>query len=571
MHPEPGYRGTVAAMAYRALVLALLLAACRATSPSQTHYDVIIRGGLVYDGRGAPPQRADVAITGDRIAAIGALGTAVATTEIDARGLAVAPGFINMLSWANESLLVDGRSQADLRQGVTLEVMGEGWSMGPINETLRKEMVEQQTDIKYDVSWTTLADYLDVVVAKGIAPNVASFVGAATVRAYVLGHADRAPTADELEQMRVLVRGAMLDGALGIGSSLIYPPAFYAKTPELVELCKVAGEYGGMYITHMRSEGNRLLEGIDEVLTISREANVRAEIYHLKAIAKDNWSKMDAALAKIEAARAQGLAITANMYTYPAMGTALSATMPPWTQVGGRAAWMARLKDPATRARIAREMTSPTNEWENLFIGATPEGIILVGFKSDALKPLTGKTLAAIAKERGKPAEVVVFDLILEDDNDPQAIYFLMSEDNIRLQLARPWVSLGSDEASPAPEGVFLKANPHPRAYGTFARWLGKYTRDEHLVSLEEAIRRMTSLPAANLRIRDRGILQPRFFADVVVFDPAAIQDRATFDKPHQYATGVRQVFVNGVRVLADGEPTGKPAGRVVRGPGYRP
>ncbi|MEO7092861.1 MAG: D-aminoacylase [Polyangiales bacterium] len=558
-------------MAYRALVLSLLLAACgaRASAPSQTHYDVIIRGGLVYDGLGTPPQRADVAITGDRIAAIGVLSTATATTEIDAHGLAVAPGFINMLSWAVDSLLADGRSQSDLRQGVTLEVMGEGTSQGPVNDALRKEMLESQTDIKYDVTWTTLAEYLDVVVAKGIAPNIASFVGATTIRKYVLGNADREPTAAELEQMRALVRRAMQDGALGIGSSLIYPPAFYAKTPELVALCKVAGEYGGMYITHMRSEGNRLLEGIDEAVTIAREANVRAEIYHLKAAARDNWPKMDAALAKIEAARAQGLQITANMYTYPAAGTGLGATMPPWSQEGGRDAWIARLKDPTTRARIAHEMTTPTSEWENFFVGATPEGIILVGFKTDALKPLTGKTLAAIAKERGKAPEQVAMDLIIEDVNDPQSIYFLMSEDNIRKQLARPWVSLGSDEASPAPEGVFLKANPHPRAYGNFARWLGKYTRDEHLVSLEEAIRRMTSLPAANLRIQDRGILQPRFFADLVVFDPATIADHATFDRPHQYATGVRQVFVNGVRVLVDGEPTGKAAGRVVRGPGY--
>ena len=550
------------------LLLGLALVACRSTPPAP-RYDVIIRGGAVYDGRGGVPQVADVAISGDRIAAIGALGDATGASEIDARGLAVAPGFINMLSWATESLIVDGRSQADIRQGVTLEVFGEGWSMGPLNETMKKEAVDEQGDLKFEITWTTLGEYLEFLEKKGVSPNVASFVGATTVRIHEVGFADREPTAEELDRMRALVRQAMREGALGVGSSLIYPPAFYAKTPELIELCKVAAEYGGMYISHMRSEGAKLLEAIDELITIAREAKIPAEIYHLKAGGQQNWPKMDEALAKIEAARQQGLRITADMYTYPAGATGLGATMPPWSQEGGHKAWVERLKDRSTRARIAREMTRPTDAWENFFVGAGPDGILLAGFKSEALKPLTGKTLAEVAKMRGKPAEQVAMDLVVEDDSNVGAIYFLMSEDNVSRQLKLPWVSLGSDAESPATEGVFLKSNPHPRAYGNFARWLGRYVRDEKLVPLEEGIKRLTSLPATNLGLKDRGVLQPKFFADVVVFDPAAIRDHATFEKPHQYATGVRHVFVNGTQVLRDGEHTGATPGRVVRGPGY--
>ena len=550
------------------LLLALVLAGCRSTPPPP-RYDVVIRGGTVYDGRGGAPQVADVAISGDRIAAVGALGADTGKVEIDARGLAVAPGFINMLSWATESLLVDGRSQADIRQGVTLEVFGEGWSMGPYNDTMKKEALEQQGDLKFDISWTTLGEYLEHLQKKGVSPNVASFVGATTVRIHEVGFADRAPTAEELGRMRDLVRQAMREGALGVGSSLIYPPAFYAKTPELIELCKVASEYGGTYISHMRSEGARLLEALDELITVSREAKIPAEIYHLKAGGQGNWPKMEQALAKIEAARQEGLRITADMYTYPAGATGLGATMPPWSQEGGHKAWVARLKDPAMRVRIAREMTTPTDAWENFFVGAGPKGILLSGFKSEALKPLTGKTLAEVAATRGKPAEQVAMDLVIEDDSNVGAIYFLMSEDNIRTQLRRPWVSFGSDADSPATEGVFLKSNPHPRAYGNFARWLGRYVRDEKLVPLEEGIRRLTALPATNLGLKERGALQPQFFADVVVFDPATIQDHATFDKPHQYATGVRHVFVNGTQVLKDGDHTGATPGRVVRGPGY--
>jgi N-acyl-D-amino-acid deacylase len=550
------------------LLLALAVAGCRATPPAP-RYDVVIRGGMVYDGRGGAPQVADVAISGDRIAAVGALADGSGKTEIDARGLAVAPGFVNMLSWATVSLLVDGRSQADIRQGVTLEVFGEGWSMGPFNDAMKKEAREEQGDLKFDVTWTTLGEYLEHLEKKGVSPNVASFVGATTVRIHELGFADRAPTPEELGRMRDLVRQAMREGALGVGSSLIYPPAFYAKTPELVELCSVAAEYGGMYISHLRSEGARLIDALDELITIAREARIPTEVYHLKAAGQLNWPKMERALAKIEAARQEGLRISADMYTYPAGATGLGATMPPWTQEGGHKAWVARLRDRATRARIAREMTTPTDAWENVFVGAGPGGILLAGFKSETLKPLTGKTLAEVAAMRGKPAEQVAMDLVVEDDSDVGAIYFLMSEDNIRMQLRRPWVSIGSDAESPAAEGVFLKSNPHPRAYGNFARWLGKYVRDEQLVPLEEGIRRLTSLPASNLGLKERGALVAPFFADVVVFDPATIQDRATFEKPHQYATGMRHVFVNGTQVLKDGEHTGATPGRVVRGPGY--
>lgn len=539
-----------------------------ATSPA-TYY-LILRNGTIYDGSGGPPMMGDVGIVGDKIAAIGDLKGAHGKTEIDVKGLAVAPGFVNMLSHAEESLIVDGRSQSDIRQGVTLEVMGEGDSMGPLNDAMKKEMVEQQADIKFDIKWTTLGEYLDYITKKGIAPNVASFIGAATVRIHEIGYADRPPTADELERMRALVRQAMEDGALGVGSALIYAPGFYAKTDELIELCKVASQFNGMYISHMRSEGNRLLEAIDELITISREAHLPAEIYHLKAAGKSNWGKLDAAIAKVDAARKEGLRITADMYTYPAGATGLDASMPPWVQEGGLQAWIARLKDPAIRARVKQEMTTPTDKWENLFLGAGPEGELFAGFKSDALKPLTGKTLAEVSKMRGTSPEETAIDLVIEDGSRVGTIYFLMSEDNIRKQIRIPWVSFGSDEASPAPEGVFLKSNAHPRAYGNVARLLGRYVREEKLIPLAEAIRKLTSLPTTNLKIKDRGLLKTGYFADVVVFDPAKIQDHATFEKPHKYATGIVHVFVNGTQVLKDGEHTGATPGRVVRGPGYK-
>jgi len=538
--------------------------------PEKT-YDLIIRNGTIYDGSGKPPVRGDVAIRGDVIVAVGKLPVgAKAKTEIDADGLAVAPGFINMLSWATESLIYDGRSQSDIRQGVTLEVMGEGESMGPLNDQMKKIMVEQQADIKFDIKWTTLGEYLDYLVARGISANVASFIGATTVRIHELGYADRPPTPAELARMKALVRQAMQEGALGVGSSLIYAPAFYARTDELIELCKAAAPYGGMYISHMRSEGNRLLEAVDELIEISRKAGVPAEIYHLKAAGKQNWPKMDAVIEKVEKARAQGLKITADMYTYPAGATGLDAAMPPWVQEGGLEAWRKRLQDPAIRARVAKEMTTPTDQWENLFLAAGPDGVLLAGFKSEALKPLTGKTLAEVARMRGKSPEETAMDLVVEDDSRVGTIYFLMSEENIRKQIRLPWVSFGSDAASQAPEGPFLKSNPHPRAYGTFARLLGRYTRDEKLIPLEAAIRRLTSLPATNLKIQKRGWLRPGYYADVVVFDPAKVQDHATFEKPQQFSTGVVHVFVNGTLVLKDGQHTGATPGRVVRGPGYQ-
>jgi len=551
----------------RALTMAaLLLAACRA----EPQYDVIIRGGTVFDGLGGAPTVADVALAGDTIAAVGDLSDASARTTVDAGGLAVAPGFINLLSWATTSLIEDGRSQSDIRQGVTLEVFGEGESEGPLNETMRKEMLEQQGDIKYDIPWTTLAEYLDHLEARGISPNIASFVGATTVRIHELGYEDRPPTPEELERMQTLVRRAMEAGALGVGSSLIYAPAFYAHTDELVALARVAADYDGMYISHIRSEGTNLLAALDELIAIARQAGIRAEAYHLKAAGKENWGKLDSAIARIEAARAEGLAVTADMYTYTAGATGLDASMPPWVQEGGLDAWIDRLRDPDTRARVVREMRAPATTWENLYRAAgSPENILLVGFKADSLKPLTGKTLAEVAAARDQSPEETAMDLVIRDHSRVGTVYFLMSEENVAKQIALPWVSFGSDAGSMAPEGVFLKSNPHPRAYGNFARLLGHYVRDEGIIPLEEAVRRLTSLPAHNLRIARRGSLAPGMYADVVVFDPARIEDHATFAEPHQYATGVAHVWVNGVQVLRDGEHTGATPGRVVHGPGW--
>ncbi len=549
------------------LLSILLLAVAAACSRD---YDVIIRGGTVYDGTGAEGAQLDVAIAGDTIVTLGDLSAASARIEIDASGLAVAPGFINMLSWATESLIEDGLSQGDIRQGVTLEVFGEGSSMGPVNESMRAEQLEQQGDIEFEIPWTTLSEYLEHLVERGIATNVASFIGATTVRVHEVGFEDRPPNAAELERMRGLVRQAMEEGALGLGSSLIYAPAFYARTDELIELAKVAGEYGGMYISHIRSEGNRLLQAVEELITISREAELPAEIYHLKAAGEANWGKMDEVIALVEAARADGLRITADMYTYTAGATGLDAAMPPWVQEGGHDAWVERLRDPAIRPRVEREMRTPTDEWENLYLAAgTAENVLLVGFRQDSLKYLTGKTLAEVASERGTTPEATAMDLVVADDSRVGTVYFLMSEENIGKQIALPWVSFGSDAGSLAPEGVFLGSNPHPRAYGNFARLLGRYVRDRQVISLAEAVRRLSGLPADNLSLRGRGRLAPGFFADVVVFDPATIQDHATFGEPHQFSEGVHHVLVNGSLVLRDGEPTGATPGRVVRGPGW--
>jgi len=543
----------------------------RRAQPRTTLYDVVIRGGTVYDGTTRAARVRDVAIVGDSIAAVGSLPDARGRVEVDARGLAVAPGFINMLSWATESLIEDGRALSDIKQGVTLEVFGEGESMGPLNPEMKRLAREAQGDIKYDIAWTTLGEYLEHLAARGVSPNVASFIGATTVRVHELGYADRAPNAAELARMQALVRRAMEDGALGVGSSLIYAPAFYAKTDELIALAEAAAPYGGMYISHMRSEGNRLLEAVDELLRISRHAGIAAEIYHLKAAGQNNWRKMDRVIAKVDSARRAGAKITADMYTYAAGATGLDASMPPWVQEGGYRAWAERLRDPAVRARVLREMRTPTDAWENLLLAAgSPDRVILVGFKADSLKYLTGKTLAEVARLRGTSAEETAMDLVIADGSRVGTVYFMMSEDNIRKQLALPWVSFGSDAEAPAPEGAFLKSNPHPRAYGTFARFLGKYVRDEKVTTLEDAVRRLSALPAENLKLQRRGMLRPGYYADVVVFDPARIQDHATFDKPHQFSTGVVHVFVNGTQVLKDGEHTGAKPGRVVRGPGWK-
>ncbi len=545
-----------------------LLAIC--TTACGTDYDVIIRGGTVYDGSGNAPVAADVAIAGDTVAAIGDLQGASATEEIDATGMAVTPGFINMLSWATESLIEDGRSPSDILQGVTLEIMGEGGSMGPLNAEMKVEALDQQGDIRYEIPWTTLGEYLEHLVERGVATNVASFLGATTLRVHEVGYEDREPTAEELERMRALVRQGMEEGALGIGSSLIYAPAFYAQTPELIEISKVASEYGGSYISHMRSEGNRLIEAVEELLTIAREADIPAEIYHLKAAGEENWPKMDRVITMVEEARAEGLNITADMYTYPAGATGLDAAMPPWVQEGGHDAWVERLRDPEIRQRVAREMRTPTDEWENLYLATgSPDRVLVVEFRQDSLRYLTGKTLGEVAAMRGVTPEEAAIDLVIADDSRVGTVYFLMSEENIKKQIALPWVSFGSDAGSLAPEGVFLNSNPHPRAYGNFARLLGKYVRDEQIIPLEEAVRRLTSLPAENLGLRRRGALVPGYFADVVVFDPATIQDHATFDEPHQMATGVHHVWVNGVQVLRAGEFTGATPGRVIRGPGW--
>ncbi len=560
-------------LAFLAACAVLLTGCTPAATPEQAtkSYDLLIVNGLVYDGSGAAPQRVDVAVDGDRIVALlHADSGASAERVIDARGLAVAPGFINVLSWATESLIADGRAMSDTRQGVTLELFGEGWSMGPLNDAMKAEQRERQGDIRYDIGWTTLGEYLEYLVQRGITPNVASFVGAATVRIHELGEADVQPDADQLARMQELVRAAMREGALGVGSSLIYPPAFFASTEELIALSQAAAEFGGGYITHMRSEANRLLEAIDEAVAIARATGERVEIYHLKAAGEKNWPKMAQAVAKIEAARNTGLALSANMYAYTAGATGLTSSMPPWVQDGGHAAMIERLEDPETRARVITEMQQPSNEWENLrLLAGGAERVLLIGFRNEALKPLTGKTLAEVAEVRGTSVEDTIIDLIIEDDSRVDTAYFLMNEENVELGLSQPWVSLGSDAEASAPEGVFLESSTHPRAYGNFARFLGHYVRDRKLIPLEEAIHRLTGLPAANWKLRDRGCLDAGCFADIVLFDPAAIRDHATYDDPQQFATGVQAVFVNGVQVLQDGEHTGATPGRVVRGPGW--
>jgi len=553
----------------RFLCATLLLVSAVPAAELPEKFDVVIKNGTVYDGTGSEGHKADVAIRGDRIVGVGDFQNSSATNVIDAHGLAVAPGFINMLSWSTESLIQDGRSQSEIRQGVTTEIMGEGESMGPVNDRVRQYMLKQQTDIKYDIPWNTLVEYLQYLQKRGVSCNIASFIGATTIRENVIGFEDKQPTPQQMDEMRELVRKEMEAGALGIGSALIYPPAFYAKTEELIELCKVAAKYQGKYISHMRSEGNQLLEAFDELLRISREAHIPAELYHIKALGQKNWGKMDTLLARIDAARKEGLPIRANMYTYVAGGTGLDACLPPWTQDGGYPELLKRLRDPEIRKKIAAEVKVDSDKWENLYLGAgSPDRIVLSDFTSEKLKPLDGKSLAEIAKIRGKDPVETIMDLLSENEARIGAMYFLMSEENVRKEITKPWISFGSDEASQAPEGVFLKSTPHPRAYGTFARVLGKYARDEKLVTLPEAIRRLSALPATNLGLDHRGFLKEGMFADVVVFDPATIADHATFENPAQYATGMKNVFVNGREVLKDGEHTGAKPGRALYGPG---
>jgi N-acyl-D-aspartate/D-glutamate deacylase len=539
----------------------LLLSACVTSRPA---YDVVIRNGVIYDGNGGDPIHGDLALRGDRIAAVGVVN-GPARTEIDAHGMAIAPGFINVMSQAQVSLIADGRGMSDIKQGVTTEIFGEGDSMGPLTPAMKKEALATQGDIKYTIDWTTLSEYLQSLLRRGVSPNVGSFLGAATPRAYVLGSVNRAPTPDELEQMRAVVRQTMREGAFGVASALIYAPGAYATTEELVELCKAAAPFGGMYISHLRSEGNHLLEAVDELITIARQANVPAEIYHLKAAGEPNWPKMDALIQHVESARAAGLRITADMYTYNAGATGLDAAMPPSVQEGGFEAWRKRLQDPTIRTRVLEEMRDPNAPWENLMrLAGSPDRVLLVGFKSEKLKPLTGKTLADVARTRGTSPEDAAIDLVIEDDSRVETIYFLMSDENIRKQIRKLWVSFGSDADAPAPEGVFLKSSRHPRAYGNFANLLGKYVREEKVISLQEAIRRMTSLPASNLGLANRGTLKEGNFADVVIFDPQTIAAPATYERPHQYSVGVIDVFINGVQVLRDGEHTGAKPGRVV-------
>jgi N-acyl-D-amino-acid deacylase len=553
------------------IALVFFLFAFSFSCGQKTKYDTIIRNGMIYDGNGGEPYKADIAINADTIAFIGDLSKETAKNEIDAKEMAVAPGFINMLSWSNESLIQDGRSQGELRQGVTLEVMGEGSSMGPLNARMKNLMQKGQTDIKYPVEWNTLGEYLTWLEKKGISCNVASFVGATTVREYVIGEDDRAPTTAEMDSMKSLVRQAMEEGAMGVGSSLIYPPAFFAKTDELIELSKEASKYGGMYISHIRNEGNKLFEAVNELMTIAKEANLPAEIYHLKAAGKDNWWKIDSLVKIVEKARSEGLKITADMYTYHASATGLTASFPPSLQDGGFDSLWHRLQRPDVREKMKKAMNTNAQDWENTYYGAGgAKGVLLLGFRRDSLRKYIGKTLEEVAQIRGVPAEETAMSLIVQDSSRIDVSYFSMDSNNIKKEIALPWVSFCSDAESEAPEGVFLKTNPHPRAYGSFIRVLGKFSRDEKIISLQEAVRKLSKLPASNLKLQKRGELKVGNYADVVIFDPAKVKDKATFAKPHQYAEGVVHVFVNGVQVVKDGEHTGAKPGRFVKGPGWK-
>jgi N-acyl-D-amino-acid deacylase len=554
-----------ATVRWNLVVLAALCAASAAAEPAKTQHDTVIRNGLIFDGSGQPPFKGDIAIDGDRIAYIGPHAPGKGRSEVDAHGKAVAPGFINMLAHPEESLLIDGRALSDLKQGVTLEVMGED-SMGPLTPAMKKDLSSHQGDIHYDVNWTTLGEYMEKLQQRGIAPNVASFVGAGTIRVNVLGEDNVQPTPPQLQEMRALVHQAMEQGALGVTTALIYNPNTYAKTPELIALAEESARCGGMYIAHMRSEGDRIVDAVQETIDIAKGSGAPAEIYHLKVAGRVNWNKLDAVIKQVEAARAAGTRITADMYLYTAGATGLDVSMPAWVQEGGLDKWIARLKDPAIRARVLAEMRDPSPTWENLLQRSGAKGALLLEFKNPALKPLTGKTLDEVATMRGVSPEEAAMQLVAEDGSRVGVAYFLMSEENVRREVALPWVSFGSDASAPAPEGVFLQSNEHPRAYGNFVRVLAKYVRDEKVISLEEAIRKLSALPAQNLSIKDRGMLRKGYFADVVIFDPRTVQDHSTYEKPHQLASGVDEVWINGVSALHDGAATGAPSGRFVRG-----
>ena len=554
----------------RTSLLIALVAILFSCNQKQNEYDTIIRNGMIYDGNGGDPYKGDIGINADTIAFIGDLSKASAKNEVDAKGNAVAPGFINMMGHSEESLIQDGRGQSDIKQGVTTEIFTE-FSMGPLNPKMKMQQKEGQGDIKYNIEWNTLGEYMNFLEKKGISPNIASFVGTGAVRMYVIGEDNVAPTAAQLDSMKLLIRQAMEEGALGVTNALIYPVDFFAKTDELIALSKEAAKYGGMYTSHMRSEGNKLLEAVEELITISKEAGIPAEIFHLKAGGKNNWSKMDSVIRRVERARSEGQAITADMYTYVAGATGMTSAFPPTLQDGGFGKLRERLMDPKIRKEMVKAMNTDAVDWENLYYGADgAEHVLLLGFKQDSLKKFTGKTLAEVAKIRGTSPEETAMDLIVQDSTRVGVAYFLMNEDNVKKQVSLPWVSFGSDEGSYTTEGVFLKSNAHPRAYGNFARVLGKYTRDEKLMSLQEAIRKLAKLPADNLKLKNRGELKVGYYADIVIFDPAKVKDNATFEKPHQYSEGMIHVFVNGVQVLKDDEHTGAKPGRFVKGPGYK-
>lgn len=538
---------------------------------SEKSFDIIIKNGTIIDGSGNKSFSGDIGVKGDTIAAMGNLSNENAIKTIDATGLVVAPGFVNMLSQAHETLIIDGNSQSDIRQGVTLEILGEGWSMGPWNKQIKKGTLSYQKEYKYKIKWTTLGEYLQYLEDRGVSSNIASFVGATTIRVHEMNRENREPTLQEMERMKELTREAMKEGALGLSTALIYTPGLYASTEELIELCKVVSDYGGIYISHLRSEGDNLLKAIDELIEISAKANIAAEIYHFKVAGEHNWHKYEAAIIKIDSARSAGLKIYANMYTYTAAQTGLDAAMPPWVQEGGLKSWRNKLTDPEIRNKVMIEMNEDSKEWENFYYAAgSPDNILLIGFRNDSLKYLTGKTLSEIALLKNLTPEETAMNLVVWDGSKVKTVYFLMSEETIKKQITLPYMCFSSDAGSYSNTDKFNLEHPHPRAYGNFAKLLGKYVRDEGIISMEEAIYRLTYLPCSRLRIEKRGLLEVGYFADIVAFDASKIQDNATYENPKSYATGMLHVLVNGTEVIRDGEHTEAKPGRFIKGPGWK-